>query len=214
MTAAPPDVLTVAELQRLLTQVEPAALLVPPRILRRVIKKDRELTGPGLQVPHRQSYIVSRERLLQIAAEDELGLEPGRELPPTLILLPQPDRQRLAERDRARALLRYWRLLFHARVHLALQQARSASDGVGAVRSRIQHIGLTEFNEAMAVLRQERFLLPPSDPATAYEEFAAVYLELRHFAPHELPLYFPACSQLETMDAVLAQDVDLVGAPA
>ncbi len=208
MTAMSTDVLTVAELQRLLTQVEPAALLVPPRILRRVIKKDRELTGPGLQVPHRQSYIVMRDRLLQIAAEDELGLEPGRELPPTLILLPQPDRQRLAERDRARALLRYWRQLFHARVHLALQQTRITGD---SLRLRIQRIGLTEFNEAMAVLRQERFLLPPGDAETAYEEFAAVYMELRHFAPHELPLYFPACSHLATIDAVLAQDVDAAG---
>ncbi len=208
MSATLPDVLTVAELQRLLAQVEPAALLVPPRILRRVIKRDRELAGPGLQVPHRQSYIVSRDRLLQIAAEDELGLEPGRELPPTLILLPQPDRQRLAEGDRARSLLRYWRLLFHARVHLALQEARITGD---SLRLRLQHIGLTEFNEATAVLRQERYLLPPGDAATVYEEFAAVYLELRHFAPHELPLYFPACSRLETIDAVLAQDVDAAG---
>jgi hypothetical protein len=209
MTATLSDVLTVAELQRLVAQVEPAALLVPPRILRRVIKKDRELAGPGLQVPHRKSYIVARDRLLRIAAEDELGVEPGRELPPTLLLLPRPDWQPVEERDRARTLLRYWRLLFHARVHLAFQQARSASDGF--LPSRIQRIGLTEFNEATAVLQQERYLLPPGDAATAYEEFAAVYLELRYFAPHELPLYFPACSRWETIDAVLAQDVDASG---
>jgi hypothetical protein len=209
MTVTPRNVLTAAELQRLVTQVEPVALLVPPRILRRVIKKDRELTGPGLQVPHRKSYVVSRDRLLNIVAEDELDLEPSRELPPTLLLLPRPDQQPGDERDRARMLLRYWRLLVHARVHLAFQQARSASDGF--LRSRIGRIGQTEFNEATAVLRQERYLLPPGDAATAYEEFTAVYLELRYFAPHMLPLYFPACSRLETIDAVLAQDVDAAG---
>ncbi|HEY7327851.1 MAG TPA: hypothetical protein VH592_09440 [Gemmataceae bacterium] len=207
MTAMPSDVLTVAELQRLLTQVEPAALLVPPRILRRVIKRDRGLVGPGLQVPHRKSYVVPRDLFLRIASEDELGLEPGRELPPILVLLPRPDRQASTARDRERTLLRYWRLLFHARVHMALQ-ARNIGKGL---RSRLQRIGLTEFNEATSVLRQERYLLPPGDAATAYEEFAAVYLELRCFAPQMLPLYFPACSRLESIDAVLSEEIDAAG---
>ncbi len=208
MNAPPINVLTVAELQQLLTKADPAALLVPPRILRRVIKKDRGLTGPGLQVPHRKSYVLARERLLHIADSDELGLEPGRELPATLLLLRRPDGQRLAARDRATTLLQYWRLLFHARIHVALQTDKPAARAAGELRQRIQRIGLTEFDEATAVLRQEHFLLPPGDAATIYEEFAAVYLELRYFAPHMLPLYFPACSRLETIDAVLAEDVD------
>ncbi|MHB1422188.1 MAG: hypothetical protein ACYC3I_03110 [Gemmataceae bacterium] len=207
MNETPLQVLTVDELQRLLTQIEPAALLVPPRILRRVIKRDRGLAGPGLQVPHRDSYVVARDRLLSIAAADELGLEPKRGLPPTVLLFPQPDHQPLAARGRAAMLLKYWRLLFHARVHLALQ-ARNIGDGL---YQRIQRIGQNEFNEAMAVLRQENDLLPPGDATTAYEEFAAVYLELRYFAPQQLPLYFPACSRLETINAVLAEDVDAGG---
>jgi hypothetical protein len=208
MTTTPSDVLTVAELQRLVAQVEPAALLVPPRILRRVIKRDRGLAGPGLQVPHRKSYVVARDRLLCFATAEELGLEPGRELPPTLVLLPQPDRQAPTIRDRARTLLRYWRLLFHARVHLVFHHASNIRRELGR---RIQRMGLTEFDEATAVLRQEHYLLPPGDAVTVYEEFAAVYLELRYFAPHMLPLYFPACSQSETIDAVLAEDVDAAG---
>lgn len=195
---------TVVELQRLLTQTDPAALLVPPRIPRRVIKKDSGLAGPGLQVPHRKSYVIDRDRLLRIADVDELGIESTRDLPATLLLIRRPEGQRLTECDRATTLLQYWRLLFHARVHLALR-SRNPREGL---RSRIQRIGGTEFDEATAVLRQEHFLLPPADAATTYEEFAAVYLELRYFAPHLLPLYFPACSQLETIDAVLAQDVD------
>ena len=42
--------LTLADLERALSRVEPAALLVPPRILRRVIKADRDFDGPGLTV--------------------------------------------------------------------------------------------------------------------------------------------------------------------
>ncbi|HEY7426462.1 MAG TPA: hypothetical protein VH682_19670, partial [Gemmataceae bacterium] len=204
MNGTPSLAFTVADLQRLLTRAEPAALLVPPRILRRVIKRDRELTGPGLQVPHRKSYVIDRDRLLRIADRGELGVDPGRELPPTLLLFPLPDSQRLLKRDREARLLKYWRLLFHARIHLALQ-ARSAGEWV---RDRIRRIGLTEFDEATAVLRQEHFLLPPGDPRTAYDEFAAVYLELRYFVPHLLPVYFPACAHIETIDATLALDVD------
>src|SRR5262249_44730362 len=147
-----------------------------------------------------------------------------RELPPTLLLFPLPDSQRLVKRDREAILLHYWRLLFHARIHLALQarefggrlaervgahsrsecaslQAHVISEGA---RNGIQRNGLTEFDEVTAVLRQERFLLPPGDPRTAYEEFAAVYLELRYFAPHLLSVYFPACTHVETIDATLA----------
>ena len=72
---------------------------------------------------------------------------------------------------------------------------------------RREQIGATEFTEFEAVLRQENFLLPPGDQQTLYEELASVYLELRFFAPHLLPHYFPAVGSLENVDRVLAQDV-------
>lgn len=207
MNGTPSPVFTVDDLQRILTRTEPAALLIAPRILRRVIKRDRGLTGPGLQVPHRKSYVLDREALLRIAGRAELGIEPDRELPPLLLLFPRPDAHRLARRERETTLLKYWRLLFHARVHLALQ-ARGLDAGDGWVHERIWRMGRTEFDEAAAVLRQEHFVLPPGDARTVYEEFAAVYLELRHFEPHLLPLYFPACTDFAALDALLAQDVD------
>src|SRR6476646_7010556 len=112
--------LDAAEVRRLLRAADPAALLVPPRLLRRVIKHDRKLTGLGLQVPHRKSYVIGRDALLALAGRDELGLDPGRELPPTVLLLARPEPEELAARPRGQLLVKYWRLLFHAAVHRAV----------------------------------------------------------------------------------------------
>jgi hypothetical protein len=205
--------LTAADLQCLVRQADPAALLVAPRILRRVIKQDRSLPGLGLQVPHRKSYVIARDALLRIAGPDELGLAPDGPLPDTVLLLPHPDAEQLERLGRVRTLVKYWRLLFHARVHLAL--ARRRADGkltAEGVRERIGRIGPTEFDEARRALRQEHFLLPPALPGgedvAAYEEFAALYLEIRHFAPELIPTFFPAILGHEAVDAVLEQDVD------
>ncbi len=111
------DGLTVEELQRLLRQTDPAALLVPPRILRRVIKLDRGLSGLGLQVPHHKSYVVTVGELLRVVDRFELGVNAENPLLDYVILLPKPDLAFLRENSRAAILTRYWRLLFHARVH-------------------------------------------------------------------------------------------------
>jgi hypothetical protein len=200
--------LTADELRRLLTAADPAAVLAPPRVLRRVIKRHGRVEGLGLQVPHRKSYVLTREELFAVAGRAELDLPAGRQLPDTVILLPRPAAGKLASRPAELTLRKYWRLLFHARVHAALRHRRR--DGTldeKAVRDRVRRLGLTEFAEAAAVLRQERFLLPPGDDATAYEEFAALYLELRYFAPDKLPRYFPSLDA-GTAERALAEDVD------
>lgn len=200
--------LTVAELEQILHQAEPAALLVPPRILRRVIKQDRHLGGLGLQVPHRKSYTLDRDALLRLADRSELGLAADRELPAVVLLFPLPDPARLAARSRADILLESWRLLFHAHVHLAMARRRAEGKLTdAAVDERIARIGATEFDEVCAVLRQEHLLLA-HDQAAVYEEFAAVYLELRFFAPDRLGMYFPAIADFEAVDRALAEHVD------
>lgn len=69
-------------------EVDPSALLVLPRLLRRVIKQDRHLRGFALRVPHRKSYVIAREALLQIAEPDELGCPAGFAFPPQVIRSP------------------------------------------------------------------------------------------------------------------------------
>src|SRR5262245_61183040 len=199
--AVRPDALPVEELERRVRQVEPSALLVPPRILRRVIKAHRRLGGLGLRVPHRKSYIIDRDSLLQIATPAELRLG-DHQPPPRVLLLPRPAAVDLAGRDAGQVLLEYWRLLFHSHVHLAL-----AGRGV-PVDDRVRELGDVVFDEARAVLRQDQYLLDPDSRAAVYDEFAAVFLELRYFAPRHLAATFPAAEDLGHVEQILTSDVD------
>src|SRR6516162_11921121 len=95
--------LSVADLDRRLRAVDPAVSLVPPRLLRRVIKRDRKLPGIGLQVPHRKAYVIDRAALFRFADEADLQLGPGRKLPETVTLIARPDGERLAALPRHEA---------------------------------------------------------------------------------------------------------------
>jgi hypothetical protein len=196
--------LNLAELRQLLEAADPAALLVSPRLLRRVIKRDRNLPGLGLQVPHHRSYVIGREALLALASRDELEIGPERPLPATLLLIARPEPERLAALPRGVALVTYWRALFHARIHQTIAGRLTPA----AVRERIHRIGQAELEEIRTVLRQEQYLLPPRDDRTTYEEFAAVYLELSTFAASLLPYYFPSIEDFGPIDQLLAEDVD------
>jgi hypothetical protein len=188
MTSSTTDRLSARDLEKLIREVEPSALLVPARILRRVIKKHCGLSGLGLRVPHRKSYILPSNDLLSIASPGELGLEPGALLPELLFLFPTPSDTRLESSSTEEMLLRYWGFLFHLEIHRAFERLRQEGKLTEpAVRARIRRIGVVEFEEAEEVLRQENYLLKPGpdagnpdlwpgDLSGTYEEFAAVYL--------------------------------------
>ncbi|HUY33606.1 MAG TPA: hypothetical protein VMV69_12725 [Pirellulales bacterium] len=201
--------LSISELEAALRAADPAALLAPPRILRRMIKHDREIGGIGLRVPHRKSYLIAAESLLKIVDRDELGLAADHQLPPRVIVLARPDTERLAAYTSGEALTKFWRLLFHVRVHAALDDQRAAGllDDA-SVHRRIRRIGQSEFEEARLVLKQEDLLLPPPGDVSAYIEFAATYLELRYFADTLVPQYFPLLARSRHVDDVLAGDLD------
>ena len=200
--------LTLAALEASIASVDRRALLAPPRILRRVIKQDRQIATLGLRVPHRKSYLIEAEQLLKIVDRDELGLTYDVELSGTLILLARPDAEYLSSLTTGEASIKYWRLLFHVRVHRELD--RKIADGAldaAAVRQRIERLGDAEFEEVRLVLRQEDLLLPPADDVTVYVEFAAVFLELKFFAPSLLRRYFPSLDEA-LVGAVLDGDLD------
>lgn len=197
------------DLKQALAEAAADALLVPPRILRRVIKEDRNLRGLGLGVPHRKSYTISADALTRLASPAELGLEPDAPLSQTVLLL-----ARVARRDEhtlpsEQELLKYWRLLFHARIHAELERRAAAGQlTLERVRQHIARLGPVAFAEIRGVLRREHMLLPPADELGVFIEFAAVYLELRYFARELLPLYFPALDDPALADALLAEELD------
>lgn len=204
------EVPTTAWLQEALRQVEPDAVLVSARLLRRLIRRRHPQATTGLHVPHRKSLVVRASEALKVATPEALGLVGpdggGPDADRMLILLRKPDR---GFANREELLLGYWRLLFHARVHESLE--RAVADGRlnwGIVRERTHQIGEVAFDEARSVLRREHRLIPPVDDVSTYIEFAAHFLELRYFAPELLPLTFPAIDDLERIDPLLARDVD------
>jgi hypothetical protein len=199
--------LSVPELERLLKSVDPAVLLVPPRILRRMLRSCGTSAPVGFYVPHRKSFVCTAERLLAVAEPQELGLERGRPLPEAIILLPRPEPQALAGRYRGDVLVKYWRLLFHAAVHRTLESAPARLDAA-AVGDRVRALGLAEFDEIRQVLRQERYLAGADGDRAVYVEFAAVILEYRYFARGLLPLYFPSLGDLGRVERLLAADLD------
>lgn len=205
----PPTDLALEDLERLLAQADRTARLVSARILRRVIKHDCKISGLGLTVPHRKSYVIASDRLLRLADRDELSLKPGDEVPGLVILLARPDPDKLAATPASQSLLKYWRLLFHSRVHVEFERMIAAGRlSPATVRERLERIGRTGFEEIRQVLRQENYLLPPADDACVYVEFAALYLELRYFSPDMLRHYFPGVRDFEPIDRVLALDLD------
>src|SRR3569833_4749037 len=200
---------SIAALERALREIEPAALLVPGRILRRVIKQDRHIPGVGLRVPHRKTYVVSRDRLLELADRDELNLDPYRHLSDEVLLIVRPEAEKLASVTRSRVLVKYWRLLFHARIDAELGHAAAAGRlDTAVVRRRIAALGQARFAELAAVLRSDEWLLPPADDRETYLEFVAVSYELKYFAPRLLADYFPSLRDHEAIDEILSADVD------
>jgi len=199
----------LAAVEQSIRDADPCAFPVASRIVRRVIRDQIDLPGFIARVPHRKSFIVSAEQARSIVANDELGLDLDAPLPEKLILLARPEEHEL-ERMTVPAFREYLRRLhFHARIHVALDERLARGDlDERQVGGRIEQIGYTAFDEIRTVLKSEAFLLPRVSNVSIYVEFAAVFLELRYFAPDVLASYFPSLDDFDRIEGILAQDVD------
>ena len=68
--------ISLSELEFALGAVEPAARLVLPRLLRRVVRLHASLPGMGFRVPHSKTYVIPQKALLEIADRNEIGFGP------------------------------------------------------------------------------------------------------------------------------------------
>jgi hypothetical protein len=197
------DLLSVEER---LARAPAAPVLVDPRLLRRIIKRDRAVPGIGLEVPHARCYAMRRDALLAIVSAAELG-RGAAGLANEVILLPRPTVAELRREAPEAVLTRLWRAAFHAAVHLEIERRVAAGALTAArIRERIHRIGETEFDEVRLVLRHDESLLPPHDDRETFTEFAALYLELRSFDPGLLDRLFPTLRDRARVDGAI--DVD------
>lgn len=192
------------DLQQALHQVNPAAVLVSPQVLEKVIQQLYHLPALPWDVPHRKTYVVDRQDLFRHIEQDDLNLNPDYLLPATVLLLVRPSNEQLAAEKPETLLSIYWRRLFHATVHLILEQLwKEDRLTLDEVRRRIEAIGQTEFSEVRRVLTEERYLVPSADDHAVWIEFAAVFLELRYFASSLVPIYFPALGNPDVVEQLL-----------
>ncbi|MBM79458.1 MAG: hypothetical protein CMJ78_02540 [Planctomycetaceae bacterium] len=196
-------------LRQALRDVDASAFLVPSRILRRVIKQDRELTGLGFQIPHRKTYVIDPDVLLQHVDREELGVQLSSAVPNPSILIERPTDKQLDEVPEPELRTRIWRMFFHARIHVVLDSRLASGEiSVADVRSRINDIGQVELDEIHSVLKSENFLFDEHTRTDVYVEFAALFLELRRFAPNWLPTYFPSLEDFERIEEIICNDID------
>lgn len=195
----------LAELQQVLRAVEPAAVLVAPRVLANVLEEVLPLQGLIWTVPHAESWVADRQVLFRYAEQDELNLPGDLLLPEKVILLAQPSREELNDPKPANLLLRYWRRLFHAAIHRVLEGRQFSAEDID---QRIKRLGHEEFAEIRQVLVSDHRLATTPSDLRVYIEFAALYWELRFFAAQLVTAFFPGLRDLDQVDALLAEDLD------
>jgi len=195
------------QLRSALAAADPSAILVPARILRRVVRVDRGLSW--LNGAHPTSYVIAGAALQAIVDGAELGRPPAAAWPGTALLIAQPDPEELAQTDSGIILTELWRRLFRARVERELSAAfKSGTIELAGLTARIDAIGPTEFEEARTVLRQDGLLPELVSDQAAYTAFAAVFLELSFFDPRACSIVFPAIESAAAVESVLARDFD------
>ncbi len=200
---------TLQALQQAVTAVEKGAILVPRRIVRRVIKDRYDIPRFGLRLPHEQCHITDRETLLRLVDAAEMEPRGTADLPDRVILLPQPEPEEMDTVPVATWLTRYWRLLFHCRVHLDLEERVAAGEiDAGVLRRWVRGIGITEFAEVRSVLIQEGLILADADSTSTFIEFAATYLELEYFSTGASSHYFPGLDRPGNWAELLVEVID------
>jgi hypothetical protein len=128
--------------------------------------------------------------------------------PESLVLL---DQNRLfggVLNSRTGTLQATWRLLFHARLDLALRDRMKQPDWTPeSIRQRLNRLGILEFQEARRVLQQDHQLGSMED-GEVYCEIVAQYLERRYFCPEELLWFFPSLRNTRRIANLFEEDVD------
>jgi hypothetical protein len=200
--------LSTVELEQAVSGTDAPVCLVAARVLRRVVRQHRNLTGLQLDVPHGDVYVIAREPLLQYVTLDEIGFEAKAAVPERVILVTRPDLGQLESESPAAILTKYWRLILHGMVHLTAEQRIARGELSDAqVRCSIRDIGLQQFAEMHDVLQDEGLLFDAGQRASLVEA-TAVFWEFFHFSPETLLVWFPGIKDWRKAEGVFRTVVD------
>jgi hypothetical protein len=163
--------------------VEPAARLVPRRVIRRAIRLMSDVDHDS--VAHDRVRWVDRDRLFRVLTPAEFGLsqiEPDR-----LLLVAEP-----SDFDGRQVWVELWRTLFHAQVDRQFDQAIATGRIDRVVIERLpRQIGPAPWNMILRVLEEEQLVLSDDPPERVAREFVAFGLEVVHFQPTAWGVLFP-----------------------
>ncbi len=193
-----------------LRALDSSAFLVPERIVRRVIRHERKIRGIGLLVPHGRCCVASALTVTEMVRPFELRLPDGSAFPDPCLLIGEPESEGAEFLTDGQLRREVGRRLFHARVHARFRELAVGGVITGPlVCSWIDRIGQTRFDEIRSVLRHEEAVIPPVSQAAVLEEFAVWWLELTHFDPMMLPVWFPALAGRQDVAELLSELVDV-----
>ncbi|MFO0661137.1 MAG: hypothetical protein U0165_15085 [Polyangiaceae bacterium] len=199
--------MNLTDIERAVASTVAAPLVVPPRILRRVLKRHCRVGAVG-EMPHVSSLVLPSAALMKYVDEREIGRSTSM-LPERVILIPKPEEPRAGD-TLEDVVVAMWRELFHASIHLDLEAKHQRAElNDSEIAQRIEQVGQTEFDEIRYVLRQDHRLLPPFDDRTTFIEFAATFLELRQFDDEALNRTFPGLLDKRRIEQLLSHDLDV-----
>lgn len=200
--------LDFSSLESTLRSADRSVVLVPPWLLRSVLLADSDASGASLLTLRNKAHAIHRDRLAQLIEQKDLPLSLPVRNGQVVLLLVEPQEDWLLATPSPNVLREYWRLLYHARIYIAVKTCLQNPDAAAGLQDRIDRIGGSLFADARFVLQRERLVPPAADDSEVYARFAAVFLELLQFAPRLVPTFFAAIDDPATVRQALAGDLD------
>ena len=195
-----------------LKSIEPRLLLVPRKVVDKVVLHQRKLPAIlGLisgQFSNVDSVWTDFETLNAIAQEIEFELEIGSLPFGRILLLAKVESEMSGKFNTEQRNILYWRRIFHAEVKLKFFELKEQGLlSSTKIENKIKTIGRTVFSEALMVLEQEHKIFPEQDITDKYIFFAACFAEIYRFSENLLTNYFPSIKDYEALLLIIKDDV-------
>ena len=190
-------------LRRRVLRPTEGVFLFHPRVMERLVRRDRGRGWSSLAIPSLPHYLMRRPlflRSLEDENPDALAVIEGLSLPEWIILLPTPADQELEAVPPEQLLRRYWGRRFEAEVARAWQS--TGEFGGAGLQAQI---GASAWREVRALLEQDqRVVLGLNDDALC-RQFVGFTTYLRYFAPGTRAYYFPSIANWDQLDQWLQE---------